>query len=185
MQPRLALPATMEMTARQREIHDAIASGPRGVVEGPLGIWLHSAELADRAQSLGAFCRFGTSLPPHLSELAILITGAFWQAGFEWHVHAPLARAAGIPEPAIEAIRRGEAPAFDDPKMQSVQDLSRELLENRSVSDGTYARAVATLGQRGVVELIGILGYYALISMTIKAFQVPVPNGFTEPFASP
>jgi 4-carboxymuconolactone decarboxylase len=133
------------MSPAQRKVHDAIVSGPRGVVQGPLKVWLNSAELASRAQELGAFCRYHTSLPKRLSELAIIVTGAHWKAGFEWFVHAP------------EAMRR--------------------------VSDATYKRAVAELGELGAVELVGILGYYALISMTIVAFEVPVPDGEPEPFA--
>src|ERR1700758_4790678 len=93
-----------ELDADQRRVHDAIVAGPRGQVQGPLRVWLQSAQLADRAQALGAVCRFGTSLPPRLSELAILITGAFWRAGFEWHVHAPIAVKAGLDAGAVEAI---------------------------------------------------------------------------------
>jgi len=93
------------LTPAQRKVHDAIIAGPRGRVEGPLRVWIMSPELAERAQELGAFCRYGTSLPPRLSELAILTTGAFWQAGFEWHAHAPIALKAGVSADALEAIR--------------------------------------------------------------------------------
>src|SRR4029078_9983647 len=96
-----------EVSAEQSRVRDAIAAGPRGVVVGALRVWLHSPELAERAQSLGAFCRYSTSLPQRLSELAILVTGAHWRAGFEWHTHAPLAIAAGVPADAVEDMRRG------------------------------------------------------------------------------
>jgi 4-carboxymuconolactone decarboxylase len=143
---------------------------------------LQSAELAERAQALGAFCRFGTSLPPALSELAILVTGAYWRAGFEWHVHAPIAQAAGVSAAVIAAIKAGEVVRFADQPSQAVYDLARELWETRAVSDPVYQRAVAALGVAGTVELVGILGYYGLISMTIKTFHVPVPPGAEEPF---
>jgi 4-carboxymuconolactone decarboxylase len=170
------------LSPEQRRVHEAIRTGPRGKVAGPLAIWLESADLADKAQALGAFCRYGSSLPPRLSELAILITGASWAAGYEWHAHAPLAIEAGVDPDAVEAIRTGRAPAFARPDEQAVHDLARELLDTHQVSDATYQRALGHLGQKAVVELVGILGYYTLISMTIKTFQVAVPAGAAEPF---
>lgn len=170
-------------TPRQREVYDAIASGPRGVVEGPLRVWMQSPELAQQAQSLGAFCRYGTSLPSRLSELAILVTGSVWQAGFEWHVHAPIGVAAGLAPATVEAIRRGERPDTLLEDETAVYAFSHALVVSRRVGDDDYVRAEAVLGQAGVVELVGILGYYGLISMTIVAFHVPVPEGAIEPFA--
>jgi 4-carboxymuconolactone decarboxylase len=174
-------PSTLD--PEQKRIHDEIASGPRGKVEGPLRVWLTSPGLADRAQALGAFCRYGTSLPQRLSELAILVTGAFWRAGFEWHVHAPIGLQAGLDASAVEAIRSGAEPALTKEDEKAVYIFSRELLTTRRVSDQTYASAERMLGRRGVVDLVGVLGYYGLISMTINAFEVPVPAGAKEPFA--
>ncbi len=171
-----------ELTPAQRKVHDAIVAGPRGRVVGPLRVWLMSPELAERAQELGAFCRYGTSLPPRLSELAILVTGAFWQAGFEWHAHAPIALAAGIAADAIEAIRLGRAPKFAREDEQAVYQFSRELWNKRRVSDAAYRRLAGLLGANTVVELVAILGYYGLISMTINAFEVPLPEGADQPF---
>lgn len=170
--PRLGLPDPARMSEAQRAAYQAIAAGPRGKVEGPLAVWLHSADLADRAQALGAYCRFGSSLPPRLSELAILVMGAYWQAGFEWQIHAPIAEAAGISPSIIAAIKRRELPVFTEPDVQAVHDCVRELLDTRSVSDQTYAIARHALGDRGLVDLVGVLGYYSMISMTIKMFNV-------------
>jgi 4-carboxymuconolactone decarboxylase len=167
----------------QRRAYDAIVAGPRGAVQGPLRVWLHSAELADRAQALGAFCRFGTSLPPRLSELAILVTGAFWRAPFEWHAHAPLAIEAGLDTAAVEAIRVGGNPRFAREDEAAVYAFASELTRKRRVSDETYRRAVELLGTKAVIEMVGILGYYTLISMTIVAFDVPLPTGAPDPFA--
>jgi 4-carboxymuconolactone decarboxylase len=175
--------APEKMSPAQRKVHDAIVAGPRGVVQGPLKVWLNSAELASRAQELGAFCRYHTSLPKRLSELAIIITGAYWKAGFEWFVHAPEAIRAGIDPAAVEAIRAGLEPDLTKADEAALYAFTRELLERRHVSDATYKRAVAELGEAATVELVGILGYYALISMTIVAFEVPVPDGEREPFA--
>lgn len=174
---------TENLTPEQTLVYEAIRSGPRGIVQGPLQVWLQSAALADKAQALGAFCRYGTSLPPRLSELAILVMGAHWQAGFEWAVHAPIAIKAGVEARAAEAIRKGEAPAFADAEARSVHAFASELVVKRRISDATYAQAVAVLGEKGVVELVGILGYYTLISMTIVAFDVPPPEGMADPFA--
>jgi 4-carboxymuconolactone decarboxylase len=181
--PRMPNIVYAELDADQRRVHDAITAGPRGQVQGPLRVWLQSAKLADRAQALGAFCRFGSSLPPRLSELAILATGAHWRAGFEWFAHAPIAIKAGVDPAAVEAIRIGKPPTFAQADEAAVYAFAHELLTTREVSDATYREAVAQLGQKRVVELVGILGYYGLISMTIKAFEVPLPAGTPEPFA--
>jgi 4-carboxymuconolactone decarboxylase len=171
-----------DLTPAQRKVHDAIVAGPRGRVIGPLRVWLLSPELAERAQELGAFCRYHTSLPPRLSELAILVTGAFWQAGFEWHAHAPIALKAGVPADAIEAIRAGKEPKFARENERAVYEFSRELWTKRRVSDATYRRTADLLGNETVIELVGILGYYGLISMTINTFEVPLPEGVAQPF---
>ena len=170
------------MSDEQRRVADAIKSGPRGVVQGPLLAWLQSAGLADRAQALGAFCRYGTSLPPRLSELAIITTGAFWRAGFEWHVHAPIAIKAGLNEAAVEALRKGETPHFEQEDEQAVWRFAHHLLHDHEVPDATYRTVEDLLGAKATVELVGVLGYYGLISMTIKAFGVPIPPGAAEPF---
>jgi 4-carboxymuconolactone decarboxylase len=171
------------LTPEQQTVFDAIRSGPRGLVEGPLRVWLQSPALAAPAQALGAFCRYGTRLPPRLTELAIITVGAHWRSGFEWHVHAPIAAQAGISQAAIEAIRTGGAPALAEQDERVVHQFTRELLENKQVSQAAYAAAEAEIGVAGCVELVGVLGYYTLISMTINAFHVPVPPGAEEPFA--
>lgn len=171
------------LTPEQRKVHDAIVAGPRGAVVGPLKVWLHSPALAERAQQLGAFCRFHTSLPKRLSELAILITGAHWKAGFEWHVHAPEGLAAGLDAAVLEAIRTGRTPTFTRSDEAALYAFARELCETKTVSDAMYERAEAELGSLALVELVGILGYYGLISMTINAFRVSIPEGGKEPFA--
>ena len=170
------------LTPEQRRVHDAIVSGPRGRIVGPLRVWLESPELADPAQALGAFCRFGTSLPRRLSELAIITTGAFWRANFEWHAHAPMAVEAGIDPAAVEAIRRGQTPDFAKEDESAIHGFARELIETRRVSEQTFRRALDLVGLKGVVECVGILGYYSLVSLTLNAFEVPVPAGASAPF---
>jgi 4-carboxymuconolactone decarboxylase len=171
-----------DMTAEQQRIHDEIAAGPRGRVEGPLKVWLHAPKLATHAQKLGAHARFQSALPPELSELAILVTGATWKAEFEWYAHARLAREAGIADSVIEAIRKGEEPRLEDEKSRAVYAVAHELYHSRALSDATYAMGERALGHEGMVDLIGILGYYTLVSMTLNAFRVPTPDG-SKPFA--
>jgi len=172
------------MSAPQRRVYDLIRSGPRAVVEGPLRVWLTNPELAERAQALGAYCRYKTSVEPRLSELAIITVGAYWRAGFEWAIHAPIAEQAGITGSAIAAIRAGREPSLQEDE-QAVYLFTRELLITHRVSDGTFDRLSAFVGLAGAVDLVGILGYYSLICMTINAFHVPLPTGAPEPFESP
>jgi 4-carboxymuconolactone decarboxylase len=170
------------LTAEQRVVFDDIRSGPRGLVEGPLRVWLQSPAFAERAQKLGAFCRYGTRIPPRLSELAIVIVGAHWRSGFEWSVHAPIAAKAGIDLEVLEAIRTGARPSFNRADERAVYKFSQELLETKRISEDVYKEVVAAVETEGAVELVGILGYYTLICMTINAFEIPTSDGKPEPF---
>lgn len=178
--PRLDCPEVLD--AEQRRVFEIIASGPRGKVEGPLGVWLHSPRLAETAQALGAFCRFGTVLEPRLSELAILVCGAAWKSGFEWAVHAPIGIAQGLDRDMVEAMRLGVTPMFKQDDESLVHEFSSKLIDNRKIDDDLYKRAVAVLGDRGVVDLVGIIGYYSFICMTINVFEIPLPAGTEQPF---
>ena len=177
MMPRLQPPSLEQMTPEQRAVHDDIVSGPRGKLQGPLAVWLTSPELADKAQRLGRFCRFETSLPPQLSELAILVTGRFWSAEFEWWAHKRIGLEAGLDPQLVEAVRQRRVPEFAGDDQRIVYDVATQLHRDHRINDQTYSEAVALLGETGVVELVGILGYYTLISMTLNAFQVPLPAG--------
>lgn len=179
--PRLPDIADGPMTPRQREIYEAIQSGPRGRVEGPLRVWLHSPELADRSQALGAFCRYGSSLSARHREFVILVVAAEWRAGFEWTAHAPLAREAGVGEPVIEDLLKGGDLAGLDPDLAVLRDFALALMQRHHVEQALFDAALRLLGQAGLVELVGLIGYYGYISMTIKAFAVDAPGG--DPFA--
>lgn len=165
------------MTAEQRRIHDEIASGPRGRVEGPLKIWLNSPGLAEVAQKLGAYIRFGSRLPPHLSELAILVTGAHYRAEYEWYAHVRFAHDAGIPESVTEAVRKGETPELPDPEQRIVHKVAAALTRDQRLDDATHAEAVGVLGLPALVDLIAIVGYYGMVSLTLNAFVIPTPDG--------
>ncbi|WP_407850231.1 carboxymuconolactone decarboxylase family protein [Bordetella petrii] len=179
---RMDPPEVHDMSAHQRRVHDAIASGPRGRVRGPLAIWLHRPGLAEHAQALGQYCRYDSSLPPRLSELAILVMAAWWRAPFEWWAHHPIALREGLDAEAAEQIRLGAAPRFTARDEELVYRFVRELLETRRVGDALYREATEVLGKDGVVDLVGIAGYYTLISMTINVFDVQPPDGSTVEF---
>lgn len=182
--PRLNPPDPGHLTDHQRRVYEAIASGPRGTVRGPLAIWLHRPGLAEHAQALGQYCRYDSSLPPRLSELAILTMAALWRAPYEWWAHHPIALKAGIEADVAERIRKGQPPEFRERDESLVYRFVRELVETRQVSDALYAEAVEVLGTDGVVDLVGMAGYYTLISMTINAFDIPPPDGSTIEFGS-
>lgn len=165
------------LTSRQREVYQAILGSARHSVEGPLRAWLASPDLADRAQSLGLKCRFGSSLAGSLSELAILTVAAHWRSEFEWHAHAPLALQAGLSDAVIEALRVGSAPPFANDAEAIVHAFAAELLTQHTVSEPTFDAARTRFKDEGMVDLVGILGYYTLIAMTIAAFAIPAPAG--------
>ena len=162
-----------DMTERQRQIYEEIVSGPRGQVRGPLNIWLYRPELADRAQRLGQYCRYDTSLEPRLSELAILTTARIWDAAFEWQAHVPHALAGGVDSSIIDSLGVDQTPNFANEDEEIVYRVTREINTTRQLSDDTYNQVIKILGVEATVDLIGLLGYYALISMTIKAFNIP------------
>jgi len=166
-----------ELTSEQKQVFNQIKSGPRGRVEGPLRVWLHSPKFAGRAQALGQFARYDSSLPPQLSELAILVTARIWGSGYEWQAHAPIAQKAGLDTNIIERLALGKRPDFIDPLQAVVFAFSVEIHRDRKVSGETYSQALDLLGTASVVELVGICGYYTLISMTINAFEVPSGDG--------
>jgi 4-carboxymuconolactone decarboxylase len=169
---RLDPPNTDALSHKQQEVHDEISAGPRGSVRGPLGVWLWRPEMASKAQALGQYCRYDSSLPPRLSELAILITARYWSSEFEWQHHKPIALDAGLNSELVEAIRVGSAPSFKNDDEHIVFQFATELLNNRVVSDTTYQSTIEALGKNTVVDLVALLGYYGLISMTINVFQV-------------
>lgn len=176
---RLTPPDFNALNEEQRHVYDSVAQGPRGGVRGPLALWLHRPQFAGYAQALGAYCRYDTALEPRLSELAILVTARAWSSEYEWFAHKTIAVAAGLSPDIVEAIRRGANPSFERDDEAVVHDFSRELHAQRKVSEATYSRAVQILGSHRVVDLVGLLGYYTLISMTINVFEIPLPEGET------
>ena len=162
-----------DLTEEQKEIHDIIVSGPRGHVVGPLRIWLNNPGLARSAQTVGEYARYGTSLSKGLSELAIITTGRVWSSAFEWEHHAPLAIEGGIDPENVNIISTGQRPNFTKAEEEAVFDFAAESNILKNVKDDTFAIALEKLGQTRVIDIVGICGYYSLISMTLNVFKVP------------
>lgn len=164
------------LTADQKRIVDDVKTS-RGGFDGPFAVWLRSPVLADRAQLLGQFVRFHTSLSQRLSELAILVTARLWTAQYEWHAHEKHARAAGLDPKIIEEIKAGRTPHFEREDERLIYEFTLELSRTRKISETTYQTASRHFGDVALVELVGILGYYTLIAMTLNAFDVDSPGG--------
>ena len=172
---RLPLPPTL--TESQQVAVDRVAAGPRGGLIAPFVPLLRAPELMTRLQLVGEYLRFGSSLPPHLTELVILIIARRWDQDFEWGHHVPLARAAGLGEDVIAAVRDGGAFTGND-DVRAVWRMVSELEHRRSVSDSTFDAVMHAVGDAGVVEVIATVGYYTTLAMTMNAARTPVPDDY-------
>ena len=160
------------LTGRQKEVYDAIASGPRGGVRGPFEPLLKRPDVADCVQNVGASLRFAGGLPGRLRELAILTTARFWSAHYEWSFHAPIAEKEGVHRADIEAIARRGTPDFDRSADKAIHDFCKEILETHEAGEETYAAAVDVLGADAVVELTVLVGYYSLLALVLNVYWV-------------
>jgi 4-carboxymuconolactone decarboxylase len=172
-------PRESEFSSDQRRVADAITGGLRGDIPGPLLVWLRQPELADRAQQLGEYCRYNTSLKTDLVEIAILCVARVWGSEFEWHAHKRIALEKGVKPEIIESIRNEQRPEWETREQEIVFDFAHAVLVDRAVGDELFEAAVGAFGIDTVVDLVGILGYYSMISMTINVFDVPLPDGAT------
>ena len=185
MAARIPLPDPAEMNAAQRRVHDAIIAGPRGTLIGPLRAAIHNPDLAERWSALGEVLRYRTSLPKRLSELAIVVTGRRWTSQIEWWVHAKAAADAGLPAAILDAIRDGKAPDFTEADDALVYEFAAALQQTGQVPRALYDQAVARFGVAGVVELTALIGYYTMVSMTLNAHEIPLPEGVAPPLTAP
>ncbi|HWH85134.1 MAG TPA: carboxymuconolactone decarboxylase family protein [Burkholderiaceae bacterium] len=183
--PRISLPTLETMTAAQRAVHDKVVSGPRGRLRGPLRAALHNPELAERWQALGELLRYRTTLPARLSELAILVTGRSCRSPFEWDAHRIEAEKAGVEPELIEALLAERRPARLTEDDATVLDFALELNAHNSVSDAVYQRALVRFGERTVVELTALVGYYTMVAMTLNAHEIPLDAGVAPAFPWP
>jgi 4-carboxymuconolactone decarboxylase len=169
------------MTAQQRQVYDGIVSGPRKGALGPFNALLRSPEVADRVQRVGEYVRFQSSIPAALNEMAILITGRFWNAQFEFWAHRRLARAAGLDGAIIDAIAEGRRPAAMSADERIVYDFCTELFRDKAISDATFQAAAGRFGEQGVIDLVAASGYYSIVSMVLNVDRYPLPAGENAP----
>ena len=174
---RLKLLSPGEMTEHQKETYDDSIASKRGKPPPPMMAWLNSPEMARHATRLGAYLRFDTLFPAKLSEIAILVTARHWTSHYEWYAHKRLALAGGMDPGIIEDIRQRRAPHFDDPKAQAIYDVATSLHRTHVLPKPLYDHAALVLGERGLVEIIGLCGYYTLVSMTLNAYEFDLPEG--------
>ena len=177
--PELALD---KMTPAQRSVAEAIMSGPRGGMRGPFNTWLRSPELADRLQKVGEYVRYNTSLDKRLNEMAILMTAQAWGAQYEWYAHAPLALKAGLDPAVLKAIGEGRKPDNMKEDEAVVWEFNTQLRRDHHVDDAIYAKAMDKFGEKGIVDLIVVNGYYDVVSMTLNVARVSPPAGEAMPF---
>jgi 4-carboxymuconolactone decarboxylase len=144
-------------------------------------VWLRSPTFAARAQHLGEFARYETTLGPRRSELAILVVARHWTSQYEWGIHAGEAARAGIPDEVIAAIAARQPPRLDDEAERLVFEFSSALVRSHGVPDDLYRATVAAIGEQATVELVGVLGYYTLVAMTLNTFEIAAPAGGQAP----
>ena len=177
-EPRFSTLTPETMTPDQKRVADAIQSGPRGTgLRGPFNALLRSPDLCDLVQRVGAYVRYNTSIPQRLNELAIIMAGRKWGAQYEFYAHRRLAIEAGLKASIADAIAANQRPADMAPDEAIVHDFVAEMLATGHVSDAAYQRVKDAFGERGVMDVVGAVGYYSLVSMVLNVARVPLPPG--------
>ena len=161
------------MTEAQRKAAEELAAGPRGGVKGPFIALLRSPELMERLQKVGEYLRFRSSLEPRVSEFMMLVVAREWTQQFEWSVHVPLALKAGLKPETVQSLAEARRPAAMAKDEELAYDFCEELLRTKGVSDATYRRALDHFGERGLVDLLGLIGYFATVSMVLNVAHTP------------
>ena len=174
-----------EMTETQRNAARELASGPRGQMNpnGPNALLLRSPDLMSRTQKVGEYLRYSSSLPARLNEFAIIVTARQWTAQVEWLSHTPLAIKAGLSPDVAAELALGKRPAAMKDDEAIVYQFCTELHETKAVSDATFKAMADQFGERGVIDLIGLCGYYAMLAMVLNVGQQPLPGGVAPPLA--
>lgn len=177
------LPPIPESTwsAAQRECADEIIQGPRGGLIEPFIPLLRSPELCTHAQRMGEYLRYRSAIGLRLSELAILVTARHWVQEVEWAIHAPIAIREGVAKAIVNAIGLDQKPVFTQVDEQVVYDFTQQSLRDKKISDSTWALALSHLGEQGAVDLLGIVGYYTMLSVVMNGARTPAPSGAKMP----
>jgi 4-carboxymuconolactone decarboxylase len=166
-----------ELSPAQRTMAEHLLNGERGGLNGPFNVLLRSPEMGDLAQQFGAATRFHSSLPKQLNELAIIITGRYFTSQYEFQAHHRAALQAGLSPAIADAVAQGKRPTGMSKEEAAVFDFCWELLTTKQVSDAHFKAAKDAFGERGVVDLIGVMGWYSTVSMALNVDRYPVPEG--------
>ena len=166
-----------EMTPAQRKMLEDLVAGPRSGAGGPFNVLLRSPEIGDIAQQFGAATRFNQSMPRKLNEMAIIITARYWTSQYEWYAHKRAALQAGLNPAIVDAIQNGRRPTGMAKDEEAVYTFCSELLNRKQVSDATFAAAKNVVGEKGVVDLIAVMGWYHTVSMLLNVDRYPLPDG--------
>ena len=172
------------MTPEQKKAAAELAAGPRGEVKGPFVALLRSPDFMSRVQKVGEYIRFVCPIEKRINEFAAIIAARHWNQQFEWWAHYRQALEAGLKREIADAVREGRRPAGMAEDEEIVYDLLTEVLVNKGASDATYQRAVSKFGEQGVIDVIGIAGYYALLAMVMNVARTAVPEGPALPLPS-
>lgn len=178
-QDRMPPIAPDKLTTAQKKAVEEFKAARSAELSGPFVPLLRSPEVLSRARAMGDYLRFRSVLPPRLSELVILLTARQWTQNYEWGAHEPLARRAGLSPEITRAIAEGRRPEHMADDEDVLYTLCDELRRNQSVSDATYARAVGKFGEQGVIDTLGIVGYYTMLAMVMNTARTPLPAGAT------
>ena len=175
------IPADKMTEAQKQALTEFTAE--RGSLTGPWVALLRSPEIVNRARALSDYLRFKSSLPPRLSELVILVTARQWTQQYEWNAHHALALKGGLNPAIAKAVAEGRRPEHMAEDEEIVYDFCIELHRNHSVSDATYARTLSKFGEQGIIDMVGLSGYYTLISMVLNTARTPLPAGVAPALA--
>jgi 4-carboxymuconolactone decarboxylase len=174
--------APSNYTGAQRVAADSLIASPRGEVRGPFIPLLRSPELLDHSQSLGAYLRYRCTVPERLREFAILVIARHWSQAYEWHAHIGPALKTGVAATTLEALAEGAPLVTAEAPEATIHTFVTELLGTQYVSDGPYEEALSLLGEQGLVDLLGLCGYYSMLAMMLNVARTPCPG---ESFAVP
>ncbi len=174
-----------QMTPAQQAMIDHLLTGERTSLGGPFNILLRSPEMGDTAQQFGASMRFHAALPKPALETVIILTARYWMAQFEWTAHKRAALQAGVSPAIVDAIATGKRPSGMDPDLEAAYNFTSELLKNKQVSDATFAAAKTRFGEKGVVDMIALNGWYSMVSMALNVDRYPVAQPELQPLSRP
>jgi 4-carboxymuconolactone decarboxylase len=179
-------PLTWDRLApEQQTMVNDLLSGSRTSLGGPFNVLLRSPDMGNLAQKLGEYVRFRSAVPRRLNEMAILLTAKWWSSQYEWYAHRTAALEAGLNASVIDDIHAGRRPDRMQADEAVVYDFAAELRDHRRVTDATFGRAVGLLGEKGVVDLMAVMGYYDLVSMVLNVDRYPLPGSVPPPFSEP